>query len=144
MKNQLLPRVNTLSPHAQLIAINVTARGRTRARCSCARSVHGDISGRACLERWRRFFWPGRFRKKFAAINDSVNLHTSAIGGDKWPGVAPRGERSESARINNRANFASPVKEADVRLSRRFRVFIRKLIPATLSLYNVAMTNACR
>lgn len=46
-------------------------------------------------------FLAGKVQKKFAAINDSVNLHTSAIGGDKWPEVALRGERGVRTRINN-------------------------------------------
>lgn len=60
------------------------------------------MAGRACLERWQWFFWAGKAQKKFAAINDFVNLHTSAIGGNKWPEVALHSERGLRARINYR------------------------------------------
>lgn len=76
---------------------------RTCVSCSRARSVHEGISGRSCMpEAMTVVFLAGKVQKKFAAINDSVNLHTSAIGGDKWPEVAMHGEWGLRARINNR------------------------------------------
>jgi len=43
-------------------------------------------------------FLATEIRKKLAAINDPVNLHTSPIGRDKRPEVAARGERRETGR----------------------------------------------
>jgi len=67
--------------------------------CSRTRSVHEGISGRPGAMAMVFLAW--KVQKKFAAINDSVNLHTSAIGGDKWPEVALHGKRGLRARINN-------------------------------------------
>jgi len=65
---------------------------RTRVSCSRARSVREGISGRSCMP-GAMVFLPRKVQKKFAAINDFVNLHTSTIGGDKWPEVALHDER---------------------------------------------------
>lgn len=62
------------------------------------------MAGRLCMPRAMAVvFLAGKVQKKFAAINDSVNLHMSAIGGDKWPEVALRGKRGVRTLPNNHA-----------------------------------------
>ena len=78
-------------------------------------------------------FLAWKVQKKFAAINDSVNLHTSAIGGDKWPEVALHGKRELRARINNpHVSLVVGEKKKSKRsfIAGRFRGFIQILIPA--------------
>lgn len=79
-------------------------------------------------------FLAGKVQKKFAAINDSVNLHTSAIGGDKWPEVALHGERAVRTRINNHVYSLVKKKGRRSFIYRiDFRVFIQKLVLASLA-----------
>lgn len=79
---------------------------RTRVSYSRARSYTIGTRGHKwpAMHAWSdgSGFLAGKAQKKFTAINDFVNLHTSAIGGNKWPEVALHGEQRLRARINNR------------------------------------------
>lgn len=104
-------RFNVLINEISVVAFPPTMFANTSARLPLTwtnriqvNGIHARVACRTGARKWRRMpvatsavFLVRKGRKKFAAINGSVNLHTSTIGGDKWPEVVLHRERDEAA-----------------------------------------------